>query len=164
MNEKEWKEIKGYEGLYWVDKNGNIKNKKGLMLKQALNTSGYRYVRLCRPIKQYKWVFPHRLVAQAFVPNPDNKPDVNHKDGNKLNNNADNLEWATKHENHVHRVYALRHSNKLPKKVKCVETGKVYESMNLASADIGINSGGICSVLHGKKQTAGGFHWVFATE
>ena len=106
-----WKPIKNYEDLYMISNYGNIKSldrttkngsgyyiKKGKILKKHINNKGYEYVRLKdnkTPNKQYI----HRLVAQAFIPNPDNKPQINHKDCNPLNNNVSNLEWCTRKEN-----------------------------------------------------------------
>lgn len=162
MVEKDWREIEGYENSYWVNQFGEIRNKDGLILKQEPNTSGYMGLRLCKYPKQYKWFFVHRLVAQAFVPNPNNKPDVNHKDGDKLNNSFNNLEWVTKHENHLHRVYVLGKSNQkwMPKKVRCVETGKEYNSIKEATNEIGLKTlSSISSVINGRQLTAKGFHW-----
>ena len=99
MNEI-WKDIKGYEGLYKVNDKGNVKslnyNKTGVEkeLKQSINTHGYCFVELSGRTKLI-----HRLVADAFIPNPDNMPQVNHKDENKLNNCAENLEWCTATQN-----------------------------------------------------------------
>lgn len=164
MVEKNWREIKGYENLYWVNQFGEVKNGKGKILKQTLNTSGYVYTRLCKGKRQYKWHFIHRLVASAFLENPENKPDVNHKDGNKLNNKVSNLEWVTKRENHLHRVYLLKKTNSgwSPKAVVCLETGKKFKSIAEASGYCGFKTiGNLSQVLNGKRQTAGGFHWRF---
>ena len=74
------------------------------MLKQSLNDKGYPIVNIAGKIRRV-----HRLVADRYIPNPDNKPQVNHKDGNKLNNNVSNLEWVTNQENRNHAVkYGLQ--------------------------------------------------------
>lgn len=162
MDKETWREIKGYEGTYWVSDKARVKNRKGLILKQTPNTSGYLATRLCRGNREYKWWFIHRLVALAFIPNPESKPDVNHKDGDKFNNAIENLEWVTKHENHIHRVYVLKRSMKPPKKIQCLESGKIYESISLASIDIGYKStGALWKALNGKQITARGFHWTY---
>lgn len=101
-----WKDIVGYEGLYQVSNMGRVRSlKRNIILKPTsdMNGKGYYFVNLKRgnPKKI------HRLVAKAFIPNPDNKPEVNHIDGNTKNNKIDNLEWCTHQENCVHYTYCL---------------------------------------------------------
>lgn len=114
MPEKEiWHWVVGYEGLYMVSSFGNVmgvpkKSTYGHMLAQREmpSGSGYHSVCLCKDnVKKYYRV--HRLVAQAFIPNLDNKPEVNHKDGNRSNNRVDNLEWVTRSENETHAFRVL---------------------------------------------------------
>lgn len=98
MNEI-WKDIEGYEGLYQVSNFGRIKSFKSFkskILKPSLQSAKYLQITLCKNEK--KSVLMHRLVAKAFIVNPNNLPWVNHIDGNKLNNNVDNLEWNTEKE------------------------------------------------------------------
>lgn len=107
-----WKDIKGYEGLYQVSNLGNVKSiprprTKGGILKQRKSNSGYSQVRFTKEHKGYM-LYVHRLVAQAFITNPNNLPQVNHKDGNKQNNRADNLEWITSQDNVLHRFRVLK--------------------------------------------------------
>ena len=86
------KDVCGYEGLYKVDENGNVfsvRNNK--LLKRMMFPSGYEYVHLCNGKGKTKLFRVHRLVAETFIPNPNNLPEVNHKDGDKLNNNVKNL-------------------------------------------------------------------------
>lgn len=90
-----WKDIEGYEGLYQVSNMGRVKSLiKGIILKQWTDKDGYRQVGLLK--KTFK---VHRLVAKAFIENPDDLPLVNHKDENKANNNITNLEWCTNEYN-----------------------------------------------------------------
>lgn len=102
-----WKDIEGWSG-YMVSNLGRVKSmprlhvKKEKVLKQGKNRNGYPMVGLSSPHKKSKSFAVHRLVAKSFVPNPNNKPTVNHIDGNKKNNKAENLEWCTYQENSRH--------------------------------------------------------------
>ena len=110
------KNIIGYEGLYKIDKDGNIhssplsKHHKPRILKPLVKKSGYTQVCLVKD-KIKKHLSVHRLVASHFIPNPSNKPQVNHIDGNKKNNKVSNLEWCTASENKLHAVHVLGHKN-----------------------------------------------------
>lgn len=95
-----WLPILGFRGRYEVSNFGRVRGLTAI-LKPSINNCGYLNVGLCLDrIRKTKKV--HRLVAAAFLPNPENKPQVNHKDGDKSNNKASNLEWATKSENELH--------------------------------------------------------------
>lgn len=97
---KVWEPVKNFEGLYWVSELGEIKSTiTGKVLKHANNT--YPSVSLCKSGKVYSKLV-HRLVAEAHIPNPENKPQVNHLDGDKKNCHANNLEWVTQSENRIH--------------------------------------------------------------
>lgn len=112
MNEI-WKDINGYEGLYQVSNTGKVKSLVGWngrkyvprekILSKTKTSTGYYKVELakCKTKKSFK---VHRLVAMAFIPNEESKPHINHKDGNPLNNNVDNLEWCTPKENIEHAI------------------------------------------------------------
>lgn len=93
--------IKGFEGYHTICPTGKVYNKKGVELKGRANNSGYLLISLYK--KGYRKANTiHRLVALHFIPNPDNLPQVNHKDGDKLNNHVYNLEWVTNSENSKH--------------------------------------------------------------
>jgi hypothetical protein len=98
---EKWKSIKGTK--YLVSDQGRVMNKKGKILKTPLNTYGYPTAYLWTDGRAQACLL-HRLVAIAFIPNPDQKPEVNHKDGNKLNSKRSNLEWNTRRENIDHAV------------------------------------------------------------
>lgn len=96
------KDIVGYEGLYRVHDSGEVESlRSNKFLKASRSTFGYLYVNLSFK-GNVKHCYVHRLVAEAFIPNPSNKPQVNHIDGDKLNNHASNLEWVTYSENNRH--------------------------------------------------------------
>lgn len=189
MNEV-WKPVIGYEGHYEVSNFGNIKSifrllvdvnnktyrKYELILKPSINKYGYLQVGLSinNKLKSYT---VHRLVAEAFIDNPFNKPTVNHKDGNKLNNFVSNLEWATKSEQAVHSLdMGLRTipnswngkfggDHGASKKVLQLDLNNnlicEYDSIIDASNYIGIHPSGITKVCKGKGKSAGGFKWKY---
>jgi hypothetical protein len=141
-NQKEvWLPVKGYEGYYEVSNLGRVKSierkakvcgggfriVKNRILKNSLNNTGYYRVNLKKKNKNNIYLV-HRLVALGFIENPENKRTVNHKDGNKINNNISNLEWNTDLENitHATKVLKSRHNKKY---VINIENGKVYETL-----------------------------------
>lgn len=121
-----WREIKGFENSYQVSSNGRVKSlerycktkggklrlKKESLLKPGYTLTGYQHV-ILRNNGEYKSVLIHRLVAEAFIPNPDVLPQVNHKDENKSNNCVDNLEWCTQSYNNIYGTRLNKLSNSL---------------------------------------------------
>ena len=99
---EEWREVKGYEGIYQISSLGRIRNSYGRILKPETSRNGYKRITLWDR-KKYQI---HRLVAIAFIPNPENKETVNHKNGIKTDNSVENLEWNTRSENSKH-AYAI---------------------------------------------------------
>ena len=149
------KDIKGYEGIYKISEDGRVWScyyKK--FLNPFDNGHGYLYVALNKDYTRVK-ARVHRLVAEAYVPNPNNLPFVVHKDGNKLNNRADNLEWAEKQ-----LVLPDRTWSNAPIQVLCVETKIIYPTVQEAAESAHISRQCIYNVLKGKQKTAGGFHWT----
>lgn len=161
------KDIQGYEGKYAITEDGKVWSyylNDFLSLKP--DKKGYVYVNLHGKDGR-KRVAVHRLVALTFIPNPNNLPEVNHKDEDKTNNSVSNLEWCTREYNINYGTLMERmaqtqqqyHPNQ--KKVLCVETGIIYYSTQEASRQTGINNTGISKVCNGKRKTAGGYHWKF---
>ena len=114
-NVEEWRDVGGYEGLYKISNRGRIKSyqgryKKPKILKTTMTTTGYKKIELTKN-KRKKSLKVHRLVAEAFLPNEENKPYVNHIDNNPLNNDVMNLEWCTQKENMVHSAIYGSHKS-----------------------------------------------------
>lgn len=151
-----FKQIKDFPE-YYISDIGEVTHHDVYLTIGRFNT-GYARVVISKDGKPYSKSV-HRLVAEAFIPNPENKPTVNHKDANKLNNSVDNLEWATWKENMTH---AIAHNliTRVKKQVECVETGELFESCTAAALSKGVQDcSSIAKCLKGKAQTAYGFHW-----
>ena len=154
--------IEGFE-KYEVSNLGRVRNiKSGRMLKPHLNHNGYLKHHLYRHDKQ-KELFLHRIIATAFIDNPGKKPQVNHIDENKLNNDLSNLEWCTGRENLVHGTRTKRVAEKLSKKVIQLDLNdsvlNEFESMGQAERETGVPIGNISSCCNGKRKSAGGYKW-----
>lgn len=189
MDKEIWKDILGYEGLYQVSNYGRIKAleryvkhsenamrlRKELILVPVNRGDGYYVVSLCNGSSRSRII--HRLVAQAFIPNPENKPQVNHKDGDKSNNSLDNLEWVTVSENILHSFrIGIRTANKpsLGKfgsshvRSKAVlqftKDGKFIKKHGAiveASKELCIHRSAISNACCGLSGSAGGYVWKF---
>lgn len=152
--------VPGFKDYYALDTGGVVSEKWGklrLLIPHSI-TGGYHRIRVCKDGASSGQLV-HRMVALAFVPNPENKPEVNHKDGNKLNNRADNLEWCTRGENLSHSYRVIGNSHPRHKAVKCIERNKIYSSIRKAAEDNSMDSSSICKALYGKQITSGGYHW-----
>lgn len=163
-----WKPIKNYEGIYDVSNFGNVYSYR---LKRNLKLSkdkiGYIRIGLQKINRtDVKLFYVHKLVAQAFIPNPLNKPFINHKDENKANNNVNNLEWCTIQENinYGTRNERIGKSNTnsiyFSKKVMCIDTKQIYPSLSEASRQTGIPISNISKCCSGTRRIAGGYKWA----
>ena len=185
---EEWRNIEGYEGKYQVSNLGRvrsfIKTKSGKILSLTPDKNGYLACHLYKNGKR-KCEKVHRLVAQEFIPNPNNLPQVNHKDEVKTNNNSDNLEWCTNEYNHNYGTINKRisRSNKgkhtgeksylygkkgkehpTSKKIRCITTGEKFESISEASNKYKINVSSITGCCKGRLKTAGKMRWEYMEE
>ena len=151
------RDIKGYEGLYAITSCGKVwSHRSQKFLKPADNGHGYLHVVLRKDGINTTYRI-HRLVAEAYLPNPEGKAEVNHIDENKSNNALPNLEWVSSRENKQHSPQ--KGKSKIFSKVRCIETGEIYKDCADAARAIGIHKYGINCVLNGKQKTAGGYHW-----
>ena len=182
MNKKEvWKDVVGYEGLYQVSNLGRVKSIDRLIngryaghktkaKGQLLNTFTNKtcYVRVALNINQKVNKFSvHRLVAQAFIPNPDNKPQVNHKDETQGNNNVNNLEWVTASENVNYGTRNERMAKTHYKKIKVIysdDTYEIWESTSYFAREYGngVLTQGISDVLTGRRPKHRGLRFEYA--
>ena len=153
-----WRNVRDYPG-YRISNTGRVKNSiTGRILKPGQHRQGYSMVWLSdRNGVRGKTI--HRLVAEAFIPNPEHKPQVNHVDGNKSNNYIDNLEWNTGSENTIH-AYRTSLFNGRPKvPVRIVETGEIFDSIKECAIAISGSPGNICSCIHGRLDSYKGLHF-----
>ena len=170
-----WKDIKGTGGLYQISDCGRVRRKpytnnftgcrhKGMYCYPSLNTGGYQFVNIllieedCRKNRLI-----HRLVADAFIPNPNNYNCVRHKDGNRLNNHVDNLEWFDR-ERKVKRIGHRFNAKKVEQYSRDGELLAVYDNMAQASRETNTNYTGICNALNDRAKSAGGYIWKYAKE
>lgn len=172
MKEEVWKDIEGFEGCYQVSNFGRVKSlerhvrkSNGVImyvaeriLKPRKNKNGYLTVYPCKE-SRYMPIDIHRAAGIAFIPNPNNYKDINHKDGNKENNSVDNLEWVTRSQNitHAYRVLGHRH---VCRKVLCLENGVEYNSSVEAAKALGISASGVRNCANGHSKTTCGYRFI----
>ena len=173
MEQVIWKPIVGYEDRYVVSNEGEVKSLdiyvnyrhgkrlyKGRIKPTYRNNRGYTIVALCKDnVSTYHLV--HRLVAEAFVPNVDGKPQVNHIDGNIENNHASNLEWVTDNENKAHSSIAVGGTQRPKRRVKLANeaTGEVivFDGLREAERALNLDHGTVMKVLRGKQRVHRGY-------
>ena len=175
--EEIWKDIKDYEGLYQVSNLGRVKSLERItrhghlwkerLLKICYNPANYKIVILAKDGKN-KTRLVHRLVAEAFIPNPDNLPQINHKDENPTNSCVDNLEWCTNKYNVNYGTRNERHAAKMSKTVYQYtldgELIKVWQSTREIERQLGYNHGdiGSCCRHQPHYKTHKGYIWDYA--
>ena len=177
--EELWKDIKGYEGCYKISNTGKVLSLKRILhtsyhnrlhvtneriLKSHITRNGYELVSLNKDNKKDRYLV-HRLVAEAFIPNPKSLPQVNHKDENKLNNHIENLEWCTaKYNGEYSRTLQKAYAAIKRKVTQYTKTNvfiKTFESATYASRQTGIKQSSITLACQGKYKTAGGYVWKY---
>lgn len=166
--EEIWKDIEGYYDLYQVSNMGRVKSlRNNIILKSKIERSGYERVVLSvnNIPKDYS---VHRLVANAFIQNPNNYPIVNHKDENRTNNCADNLEWCTQKYNVNYGTGIAKRVKSQSKKVLQFKTDgtfvKEWESTMAVQRNLGFNQSHIVDVCNGKRRIANGYIWKYKKE
>ena len=184
---EEWRDVVGYEGLYMVSSFGRIasltkevSNRYGTriipckILSPCVSTQGYCKVILCLNANSRKHVKVHRLVAEAFIPNNENKPQIDHIDRNKQNNNVSNLRWCTLSEN-MHNPLTIEHCRNLNlgrvyptlrKPVVAIKNGVVVKQYcSIQSAvDDGFTRCGVSNCCAGRNPTHYGYKWMYLSD
>ena len=182
-----WKPIKGYEGIYEVSSYGRVRSleridtrpnprtgkamnfiKKQRIVTNKNHPQGYKTVLLYKGGSSEQFLL-HRLVAQAFIPNPQNLPCVNHKDEDKTNNRADNLEWCSQQYNVNYGTGVSRMKSKIKARCKRIcqydNEGRLIATFATsieAAEKTGICRSGIANALTGRHETSGGYRWKYA--
>ena len=179
MKNEEWRDVVGYEGLYQVSDQGRVKSLertiikkdgrkqtvKERILKGTPDKDGYLKIGLCGSTRKQKWFQVHRLVGEAFIQNPDEKPQINHINDIKTDNRACNLEWSTRRENCNHgsrneRV-AKAQSKPVAQYAQDGELIKVWPSTMEVGRQTGFSQGYISLAANGKYKQAYGFIWKY---
>ena len=171
---EQWRDIKGYENLYQISNlgrvkclgNGNSNNSKERILKPGITKGDYLQVTLFKEGKR-KQYYIHRLVANSFIDNPDNYNEVNHINEDKTDNRVDNLEWCdrTYNCNYGSRNERMATIRKKPIYSVNKTTNEItyYQSATDAEKITKISNAHICSCCNGKRKTAGGYKWYYAS-
>ena len=195
--EEIWKDIEGFEGLYQVSNLGRVRSLdrivadsrtgyrtlNGRILSLMNSQRGYQRIKLCKNGKVIIFSV-HRLVAQVFIPNPDNKPEVDHIDTNPSNNRVDNLRWATNLENNRNSLTCKKRSDALKKEnapwfgktgkanpnskaIYQISNGNIIKKwigMKEAARNTGLEQSCITFCCQGKQKTSGGYRWIYAED
>ena len=172
MEKEVWRDVKGYEGLYQVSNKGRVKalprervNHTGgkwiqpmRIMSVSYTADGYEKVSLTDINHKRKSEKIHRLVALAFVPNPNHLPEVNHLNCIRDVNRPENLEWVT-HKGNC--AYTSQCGNKSKKKIKCIETGEIFNTSTEAAKVNGGDAGNIRKAARDQKYSVYGYHYIY---
>lgn len=169
MSEVKWKPIPEYNNRYEISTNGQVRRKKlnneYTYLSASLQDDGYMRVLLSSKDQKIKFVAIHRLIAEAFIPNPENKKYVIHQDRNKQHNDISNLSWATWEErklfNKDNPNYFKRNNSHPRYKVICTTTGEVFDSLRAASEKFAISSTNISLCIKQQRSTRTGYRFEY---
>lgn len=167
-----WKDIKGCEGKYQCSNLGRFRclpcrghQKTINYMNLTPNEEGYLFVMLRYNNGERKNRQAHRIIAETFIPNPENKPTVNHIDRDPSNNKVNNLEWMTQEEQNKHDFRLERVTetlqNKYGKKVECYELEEIYPSIGECAKAFNVGYKSISSCCYGRVDTIRGFHFFF---
>ena len=175
--------IEGYEDIlprYWINEKGQITNKEtGKTIKWLISRHGYYYCHLWTNNRS-RYIRMHRLLALAFIPNPNNYPLVRHLNDIKTDNRLENLVWGTMSENMKDSIKNGKYNQeasekarnigrkisgtKCSKKVLCIETNTIFNNTKEAGDWLGVNRAGIGGCCRGKYKTIKGYHWKYVEE
>ena len=171
-----WKDIRGYEGYYQISNLGRVKSlkrefsrcnkhitKKESIMNLTPNNRGYLLVNFCVNNTRKKFLV-HRLVAEAFIHNPNNLPQVNHIDENIKNNVFTNLEWCDNTYNNNYGSHRLNISKSMSKKVYCKELDRIFDSQTSFANYIGVSSALVSVCCHNPNRRCKGFHVCFYSD
>lgn len=154
------RDLRGYEGQYAVTSCGKIWSYITQKFLATYFANGYEYTTL----KDNTHIKISRAVAEAYLPNPNNLPQVNHKDEVKAHNYVNNLEWSDSMYNANYGTRNERIGKAHSKKIYCKELDRTFNSQKEAAAELGLDQGNISRVCRGKANTTGGYHFEFYYE
>ena len=155
-----WKDIKDYEGLYQINNIGQVKSlRNNKILKPWKLKGGYLQVTLSKNGEAKRFLI-HRLVAEAFLPNEEELPEVDHINNDKTDNRVANLQWISKIENNRKKETGIM----IPRRIICIETGEIFETVTAAAKSVNRNHSTMCNHLRGKYKTCAGKHFKYYDE